>query len=526
MMCSGCSVSSGVPTSLHPLDCSPPGSSVPGILQARTLEWAAISSSILDDEACPISSAHTHTHTHTLTYTLIRSCFLYFFSFSKSSPNPETTPTMKSSSFKQGSTYRGDTACQSPSHRRLSARWQHQRSRRAQSSLLAQEGPPTPSPFPQVLTDHQPGSPRFSGDTLHWKPSAHPPERGSSNSFFSQHRFFHQVVCILLQTHCAFSSLQNQTQWNPSHLSSSGYKPHWSSFTVKHLRRGPCSLKFLLIFPKLTPLKPPLPPTPWNCSPSDEGQPPDLIVNGFDSKDRSSSQKYLPVSASRTLCLFGKWEFHLLELLEPTNQPKATSTRATAKPLPPLPRPSTKTSHRLQPRRTSRTSHPANRPLPALAQHPQPKTVCSAQSLPPAGAQWSSPGPAHQETPRPPALHKNPVLTSSASARCLGSSGLCPTPEHVWGALPGALALSTEQPREGPAWPPSGSDNGDGPHHQAPATSQGCHLQRPHPRLLTKHLSHIPAPLFISLLISWKAKLHNRECDPCLEFGVFFFFFW
>ena len=27
----------------HPMDCSPPGSPVPGILQARTLEWAAIS---------------------------------------------------------------------------------------------------------------------------------------------------------------------------------------------------------------------------------------------------------------------------------------------------------------------------------------------------------------------------------------------------------------------------------------------------------------------------------------------------
>ena len=26
----------------NPMDCSPPGSSVPGILQARTLEWVAI----------------------------------------------------------------------------------------------------------------------------------------------------------------------------------------------------------------------------------------------------------------------------------------------------------------------------------------------------------------------------------------------------------------------------------------------------------------------------------------------------
>ena len=31
------------PTLCHPIDGSPPGSPVPGILQARTLEWAAIS---------------------------------------------------------------------------------------------------------------------------------------------------------------------------------------------------------------------------------------------------------------------------------------------------------------------------------------------------------------------------------------------------------------------------------------------------------------------------------------------------
>ena len=31
------------PTVCDPIDCSPPGSTVPGILQARTLEWVAIS---------------------------------------------------------------------------------------------------------------------------------------------------------------------------------------------------------------------------------------------------------------------------------------------------------------------------------------------------------------------------------------------------------------------------------------------------------------------------------------------------
>ena len=36
---------SGVSDSLWPVDCSPPGSSVHGILQARTLEWVAMPSS-------------------------------------------------------------------------------------------------------------------------------------------------------------------------------------------------------------------------------------------------------------------------------------------------------------------------------------------------------------------------------------------------------------------------------------------------------------------------------------------------
>ena len=40
-----CSVAKSWPTLLCPVDCSPPGSSVRGIFQARTLEWVAISSS-------------------------------------------------------------------------------------------------------------------------------------------------------------------------------------------------------------------------------------------------------------------------------------------------------------------------------------------------------------------------------------------------------------------------------------------------------------------------------------------------
>ena len=38
-------VSQSYPTLCDPMDCSPPGSSVCGILQARILEWVAISSS-------------------------------------------------------------------------------------------------------------------------------------------------------------------------------------------------------------------------------------------------------------------------------------------------------------------------------------------------------------------------------------------------------------------------------------------------------------------------------------------------
>ena len=40
-----CVVTQSCPTLCDPVDHSPPGSPIPGILQARTLEWAAISSS-------------------------------------------------------------------------------------------------------------------------------------------------------------------------------------------------------------------------------------------------------------------------------------------------------------------------------------------------------------------------------------------------------------------------------------------------------------------------------------------------
>ena len=40
-----CSVAQSCPTPCDPMDCSPPGSSVHGILQARILEWVAMPSS-------------------------------------------------------------------------------------------------------------------------------------------------------------------------------------------------------------------------------------------------------------------------------------------------------------------------------------------------------------------------------------------------------------------------------------------------------------------------------------------------
>ena len=43
VFCCVCVCAQSCPTLCNPVDCSPPGSSVHGILQARILEWAAIS---------------------------------------------------------------------------------------------------------------------------------------------------------------------------------------------------------------------------------------------------------------------------------------------------------------------------------------------------------------------------------------------------------------------------------------------------------------------------------------------------
>ena len=57
----------------NPIDSSPPGSRVPGILQARTLEWVAISLCVCTHMYICVC---VYTHIHTLT------CSLFFFLFS------------------------------------------------------------------------------------------------------------------------------------------------------------------------------------------------------------------------------------------------------------------------------------------------------------------------------------------------------------------------------------------------------------------------------------------------------------
>ena len=42
------------PTLCDPVDCSPPGSAIPGVLQARTLEWVAISFSSISTPSLKI----------------------------------------------------------------------------------------------------------------------------------------------------------------------------------------------------------------------------------------------------------------------------------------------------------------------------------------------------------------------------------------------------------------------------------------------------------------------------------------
>ena len=69
-------VTQSCPTLCNPMDCSPPGSSVHGILQARTLEWAAmpfcICWSVAASQCCVSScrAAECTSHTHMCTPSL------------------------------------------------------------------------------------------------------------------------------------------------------------------------------------------------------------------------------------------------------------------------------------------------------------------------------------------------------------------------------------------------------------------------------------------------------------------------
>ena len=51
-------------TLLDPMDCSLPGSSIHGILQARVLEWGAIACSVARIDSLANHSAHQPSSTH------------------------------------------------------------------------------------------------------------------------------------------------------------------------------------------------------------------------------------------------------------------------------------------------------------------------------------------------------------------------------------------------------------------------------------------------------------------------------
>ena len=52
-------VAQSCPTLLNPMDCSPPGSSVRGIFQARALEWGAIAINAMDTQIPKFSSKYS-----------------------------------------------------------------------------------------------------------------------------------------------------------------------------------------------------------------------------------------------------------------------------------------------------------------------------------------------------------------------------------------------------------------------------------------------------------------------------------
>ena len=80
-------VSQSCPTLRDPMDCSPPGSSVHGILQARALEWGAIAFSmtrLLQCSLLPSLAAFIYFHKHFFLYFLFEKDYFFFLLTSES----------------------------------------------------------------------------------------------------------------------------------------------------------------------------------------------------------------------------------------------------------------------------------------------------------------------------------------------------------------------------------------------------------------------------------------------------------
>ena len=67
-------VAQSCPTLFDPMDCSPPGSSVHGIFQARVLEWGAIALSDDDRIYVQIFKGHELLHTQNESESILKKC--------------------------------------------------------------------------------------------------------------------------------------------------------------------------------------------------------------------------------------------------------------------------------------------------------------------------------------------------------------------------------------------------------------------------------------------------------------------
>ena len=84
------------PTLSNPMDCSPPGSSVHGIFQARVLEWVAISSSVVSNSLRPVDCSPPGSSVHGAFQARILEWVAISFSKGSSLPRDRTrTPTLQ-----------------------------------------------------------------------------------------------------------------------------------------------------------------------------------------------------------------------------------------------------------------------------------------------------------------------------------------------------------------------------------------------------------------------------------------------